>query len=244
MIKVASIVPLKYLELTRQDDYFMALAQVVLRSDRYASFFRDRVMEGKFVLLDNGAAEQSQISVKDLIAAAELVQASEVVLPDTIGNRSDTLHKGLDAADALYGNGWQLMAVPQGSTEREWADCAAIMAGWDFVDTLGISKFYPGQPRGRALYDLMHATNPLYNGKEIHLLGATLDIQDVSSLHERYRVRGIDSAFPYYYAKKGIALPSTVAKPEQGIDFVEDDGVDHDLLRHNLTWWRATCMRP
>ena len=65
--KVAQIVPVPHLPQIENNHYHMCLAHLVKESEGYTEFYRRMSDEGKFVLMDNGAAEGSQLATYELL---------------------------------------------------------------------------------------------------------------------------------------------------------------------------------
>ncbi len=235
-MQVATIVPTAYLHLTKDDDYFMALAHLVGVDRKYTEFFRARADEGKFVLMDNGVVEGERQNVKELIRRAHLINATEVILPDVIRNGASTIIDSHAALNEMENQGFKLMAVPQGNNVAEWEDCAKTMLLWsDRIDSLGISKFVLNadeHARERCLELIKYDVGKL----GVHLLGVWKDVWEVAKLGRDYSfVRGVDSGVAYMFAERGENLSAN--KVDVKIDF-DDNNVDRHLLRLNIVVWR------
>lgn len=250
--KLAQIVPRSCLQLIEKNHYHMCLAHLVYeerRGDvvgsegtgdhRYTDFYRRMSDEGKFVLMDNGVAEGSQLQVDDLLEMYELVNPTEIVVPDTLFDAKDTLAKLdeflLKHSDLPY----RFMAVPQGNNLPEWLECARKMLTYRRVNTIGISKFlniatgdstirYDAAAGVQAIAEFLDRTDV-----EIHLLGCDEGPATVNWIHNRIpMVRGCDSAFAYIAAQAGVVIGSDTKRPEGTIDFL--DGQAPECLRSRL----------
>jgi hypothetical protein len=226
-MKAATIVPTPLLYVTDNDDYFMALANVACRDERYTRFFRRKSQEGKFVIMDNGAAEGDQKSLMELMDIAYKLQPAEVVLPDELYDKDETLKKSKEALAVMkdwlvpYG----FMGVPHGKTQGDWVECAKVMLEWP-INCIGVSKFLTEQfgPDARmwaiqTLYELMIQQKCV--SKSVHLLGCwatPTEIRDIEKMFPGF-VRGTDSAIGFVYAANRLPLNPDIPRPHFEIDF-------------------------
>jgi len=246
-VKVASIVPVSYLYLIQSKNYHMCLAHLANSIPRYADFYKEQAQKGKFVIMDNGAAEGEQQRVDTLVRLAASINPTELILPDVLYDSEATLDRSYKAIDVVKRSGLEcrLMAVPQGRTLHEWVGCALEMLQWP-VDTIGISKFlnYVLGPYVRLL--AIAAILPKLKDKDIHLLGCACDAREVGVINDFFgsRVRGVDSSIAYIYARSGInmhnALRNNIPRSQAEIDFMEES-TDTSLISDNITIWEDVC---
>ena len=90
--KIAHIVPVSHLYDTLDNQYHMCLAHLVDCAE-YREHFASLTAKGKFVLMDNGAAEGCQLKPEELFDMYELIQPTEIVLPDTLFDSASTIQK-------------------------------------------------------------------------------------------------------------------------------------------------------
>ena len=130
---VSHIVPKGSLDLIMGRPFHMCLANIAIKDDDYANFYKGQKELGSFILLDNGAAEKDQISKEDILTIIKKVNPSEVVLMDELCHMEETLFKTFDSMDFYRKNGYegQFMAVPQGDTLEEWKECLLKMNKMD-----------------------------------------------------------------------------------------------------------------
>ena len=238
--KIAHIVPVGCLEKTKDNQYHMCLAHLVKQSEEYRKFFRRMSDEGKFVLMDNGAAEGEQLSIEELIECYQLICPTQIVLPDTLLDGSDTLQKHLDALSYLHGYygeklPFSVMGVPQGHDFTEWYNCMLRMLALDEISCLGISKFLEMETGDREVrYRAAKAIERVDNSMEVHLLGCSDGSRVVRKTFEDFpMVRGCDSAFVYLASQAGECIgEKDVDRPVGEIDFL--NGADYDSLASNM----------
>lgn len=241
-MQIATILPVKDLEMRRDRDYNMALAHLV-DVKAYREFFRSQSDDGKFVLMDNGVVETGvPMPIAELLDRAETIGATEMVLPDMLRNKDETLRLGREAMTAIFADPRQtkfsLLAVPQGSTKEEWRECVLEMLTWP-VKAIGISRFV------NAYYDhrkdaLADVPELLASNKEIHLLGCAGDPKEMWEIEEAHghgRIRGVDSGIASIYAQAGKKMSGRTKKPDNELDFLTDDTSGDELLKYNVEWW-------
>lgn len=236
--KVAEIVPVDQLEDIASNHYHMCLAHLVAmgcnnkQAMMYTEFYRRMSNEGKYVLMDNGAAEGMQGNCGVLVEQYAKVRPTEIVVPDTLNDANDTLRKMFDWLDH-YDLPYKQMVVPQGRTFEEWKACAYIMMQEKRINTIGISKFLniaTGDEtiRHQAVQYLDEIADKLGRDDiEYHLLGCDEGpgivggIQSISK-----RVRGCDSAFAYIASKAEVVIERNTKRPAGTIDFLNDARLD------------------
>lgn len=229
--RVAHIVPVTHLQDTANDQYHMCLAHLVA-DDRYREHFAKLSANGKFVLMDNGAAEGAQLPFGKLLEMYEQIQPTEIVLPDTLYEPGSTIQKTRNFLKMLDDRGltgqYRVMAVPQGKTLSEWEACARIFVKDTRIHSIGVSKFLNIATNAKYIrVDACTVLNKLINeyhrtDLEVHLLGCDEGPQVVNMIHRIFPfVRGCDSAFAYLAAQANKHLtPEDDSRPEGTIDFL------------------------
>lgn len=239
---VAHIVPLGNFDLVQDRSYHMCLSHLC-NDVRYAKFFHDRAREGKFVLMDNGAAEDSQLSNQDLFKLYRVVLPTEVVVPDTVSDSVSTINKARkfieEFNDNFHSRIFRFMLVPQGSNFTEWIKCCEIMLRkyvadpkgknggfYDSVKSIGISKFLnitTSDPlvRYKAVTYLESLFLEYGIELDIHLLGCHEGPAHVRKIQQASEyVRGCDTAFAYIAAQDCELITEKSIRPNGEIDFI------------------------
>lgn len=160
-MKIAIISLVSHLrEFSTLGDIDMCLSHLVLSSQDYALFYKERSRkEHVFQILDNSAFELETKTGKglnpvDVIRAAELVEPSELICTDVLFKPEETLKKTFEFIEYFYKyqsreaqnhpRHWskdvKLMVVPQGETMEEWLWCYEAMLQIPNVHTIGLSK--------------------------------------------------------------------------------------------------------
>lgn len=246
-MKIATILPTEYLGLEMRNDYHLCLAHL-LGDARYGEFFKHQARKGNLVMMDNGVVETGEpMDIHELITLADHHGVHEMVLPDKIYSKQETLMRGGRAMFYFYKKRSEmehdidLVAVPQGADAREWAICVKEMLEWP-VKTIGISRFiyryFPS--RAEALRSVPELVD---SDKEIHLLGCPNDPREIYEVEQAFpgRVRGVDSGIAAMYTQVGKYAGDGDPKPDVELDF-SNDALDEGLLQRNVEWWRNRCL--
>ena len=255
-MKLATILPTKYLWLSADEDYHMCLAHLIEEDVEYTNFFRDMSARGHYVIMDNSVIENAQVSINELCGKARRIGASEIILPDAFMDCEKTLNMTAEALNFVRTHCPELkvMVVPQGKNLSEWLDCFNMMLTWN-VDCIGIPKVVSTFPevgnleRGKVLAeikDIIDEYNELHDRKtDIHLLGcwySPLELQVISKLEAQGGVpvvRGCDSAIAYAFASNKLLIGESDRIQGIPVNF-NDTNVDMDLLEENIKRWYAS----
>lgn len=245
--KVASIVPVAHLDLTKDDDYFMALSYAC--SDRrYVDFFRARADAGKHVILDNSAVEKSgPEDLETYLEKAVDMNASEILSPDYFRDSAKTFHAIGDTFIMANRFDYQgkIMVVPQGDNPSYFIDFIRTAVKDYPIHTIGISRRYTDMFDGHRSIAVGMARDALLEvGREdvnIHLLGCwDHPKRDIGNCLAHSYVSGIDGSLPSVFAKHGRLLEENYDRPGPVIDILTDR-YDEGFLKFNLAAWKRLC---
>lgn len=228
--RVAHIVPVSHLSDTVDNQYHMCLAHLVSCTE-YKEHFVEMARRGKFVLMDNGAAEGSQLDFDKLFEMYEEINPTEIVLPDTLYESGSTIQKAREFLVEMERRGvqYRTMAVPQGRNFEEWKACARILIKDTRINSIGVSKFLNIATKDRYIRfkacEVIGALIQEYDryDLEVHLLGCDEGPLVVKMCQEAHPfVRGCDSAFSYLQAQanKMMTLKDDY-RPSGTIDFID-----------------------
>lgn len=247
--RIAEIVPVSCLKYTAENQYFMCLANLVAKSEEYTNFYKKKSAEGRFVLMDNGAAEEEQLNNDQLIECYQKVNPTEIVLPDTLCDGEVSYIKTMDAMEYFESKRlpYRYMAVPQGKTLEEWCECAEKLLQHTRINAIGVSKFLEmitkdKDVRVKAVEWLdKKATEMDRRDIEVHLLGCSEGPAPVKKAFENsHLVRGCDSAIGYLYSQAGIAnVEPTSTRPAGEIDFL--NGEENLFVNSALQTFEKSC---
>lgn len=190
----------------------LILTSQVLSNKEYVNFYKERLREGDYVILDNDAHEQKAASSLTLLdEAIKIIRPSEVVLPDVIRNRAETVERTIEGIKHFRVDNRdryadiKLMAVAQGNTVEEWEQCKNQLWALDSIvdypfDVIGIPRVYADDFNTwvTAVRRVCDKMPPI----EIHLLGSPFNIDSAAEIERHFptRVRSTDTAKPIHYA--------------------------------------------
>lgn len=148
-IQFFTIPPLKFVNLAEINDRYFALAHLLIKDKCYAEFIKQKCLDRKHVIIDNGAAEGATVSTTKLIELVKHFQPTEVVVPDVLYSQKQTLHN-LREFKVLFQEQVQrhhhltktkIIGVPQGTSPQTWRYCYDCMVNDEHIDVIGLSKF-------------------------------------------------------------------------------------------------------
>ena len=257
-MRIASIVPTPLLGVVTDTQYNMCLYQVAKQNTEYAEYFMRLSVTGRFVIMDNGAAEGVNPTIEELLPIYDLVQPTEIVLPDVVADAEETLKRSKAAYKVLKDQGYldryRVMAVPQGRTFAEWKECLYEMLQQPGITTIGVSKFLTKNLQaemGAGVNVRLECVDAIINAPvdrrtpvQIHLLGCWDDPTEIGDIDKAFgdQVRGTDSAFAYVFSRAGMLYTAGAKRPDNNeIDFLHGTVPDVELLRSNIRNWRWAC---
>lgn len=255
-MKMATIVPQNYLELTADAPIHMALAHLIGAEgmEAYTDFYKNI---GGYKILDNGAAEGNQVTIQNLIEKAELIGANEIILPDVMKDSRETFYRAKEDIAWLrkecLDNRYKLQIVPQGDSLDDWLKCASNCIhhfGMD-ISAIGVPKHLvktcnDRDARLKAIYDLSQLC-PEIDQYDIHLLGCwktPLEVLFCAKASEQEiipPIRSCDSAIAYVYADAGLKFSDDDKPHNSPINFKDGKirAKDEMLLQYNIASWIA-----
>lgn len=236
-MKLASIVPVSYMEHTCDADYAMLLAHL-------ADYYPEEVIENSqcYKIMDNSLIECGQaMSIDDIIKAARRCRAQEVVLPDVFNDGPNTYRKAIDTLayikriHALREFRW--MAVCQGRDLEEFVECFELLSRIPEIHCIGIPKvterFHPTLGR-RLLENFWQGCS-----KAIHLLGVAKNLAELREYYNPAGIRSVDTCIPALLSK--TTNYPWMDRPEKTIDLLNDtvnkfnyDNIIQSLQRERL----------
>jgi hypothetical protein len=197
---------------------YYCLAHLYMQNEEYRTFFNQKKMQGKYILLDNGAAESSLVGEDELLAIVQELKPNEVISPDTLFDGPKTHRALLSFIDGMGKIGalgfTKIFFCPQGSTQNEWIDSYRVGLNNPLVSTIGFSKIAVpmafnnvafGEDKmimesRKEAFDLL--SNQGMIQKPIHMLGAG-DPREFSYYKDEPLIRSTDSAFSCVAAMNG-----------------------------------------
>jgi hypothetical protein len=202
--------------------------------------------ETKFKMLDNGAWEHGKaLDTKTILKWAKLTKADEIVLPDVLFNREQTIDRTNEFIDSLTSKQlkqYKWAYVPQGKDPLEWIASYTSAHTWYPFNTICIPKWLQSKFHARSSiigYLLRH--NLWKHEFAHHLLG--IDILSELLCIPKDVIRSIDSAKPitygYYMQRLKADLqhfnrPPLTARPNKKLD---------EYMAYNASYFRSYANR-
>jgi hypothetical protein len=219
-MKIASIVPINNSSKAFEGKYSMILAPL---ADHFVYAAAKKPL-GNFTIVDNGAYEDGKpVDIMQLVKAAASVDGDEIILPDVLGDKDNTVYLTTKAIDTLASNGlinrFRLMAVCQGSTIKEFEQCFKLFDSNPYIDTIGIPKI-AGELRldGRAGLEYIWRDTK----KAIHLLGCNKNLMEFKQFAHPDKIRSADTCIPALLSIRSSRGNAFEDRPEITIDLKKD----------------------
>ncbi len=260
-MKTALIPPTSALAEFGSGDFHLLLSHLADDPTYRAHYIGQSEQPGKFMILDNGAHENTRgMNSRALLLRAAELGVDEVVAPDVLFRSRETVERTQTALGRWVSTDRELfttldltvMLVPQGEDPWAWRTCLQSLV-WSYErladkypgvlrePTIGISKDYIMWPGGIPKL-LEQAVIPL--GHPVHLLGWSNDLWTLGEVSHRWpQLRSTDSARPFTYALRGIALdPSKDVPPyeRRPADYFDAVLTDEQIA---LAWHNVKVFR-
>lgn len=217
--------------------HVMVLAHLCKDRPEYKQFYKSK--QRQFLLLDNGAAQNSQITDEQLIDIVKDVKPTVVIAPDTLFDGESTIIKTCRFIQKLHSKNIstsKVMAVPHGKTQQEYLDTFEYFNNNPNIDWIGVSKFVSVKPFTDRITCMLAIQQKIKNkfNKPIHILGCNNPVQ-ISFMKQFPAVKSIDSCIGYLYNKQQIPLDNSIQKrmqtPEQFFDWkLTDQQIEQSML--------------
>jgi len=109
---------------------------------KYKQYFIDAKKKGRYIIMDNGIAEDNLISNKNLVNLAIEMKVNEIIIPDKIGDFNHTLkakNKFLEQYyDVLHQNNIKIQGVMQGNAFHEYLKAFLDLEKDKRIDVIGL----------------------------------------------------------------------------------------------------------
>jgi hypothetical protein len=219
--------------------YHLSLPHL-FRNQKYLNFYQTRSDKGDFIILDNGAAEGALYGHKHLFTMAEQIGASEVVIPDTLGDANETLAQAQYFARFARPE-YEYMFVLQGKTMEEVLFCLRALDNgnmFSYVTAIGIPRHLTSIDKNfrinLAEFLVEEAFNTRYN---FHFLGAStwareiVMLGEIAQKHEGFR--GLDTSYPIYMGleDQDIKTAEYLSRPVNYFERSDDNSM---MIRENI----------
>lgn len=242
-MKLAVIAPPKALGLIDNQGYNFALGQELCRDGAYHKWHEVAAYEGRFIIVDNGAAEpeEERVAFKDIEVMSRGI-ADEIILPDKLRDASWTLEHSLDGDVLSKVPSRKRFVVPQGKDWNEWKECLHMMFTIAIPATIGIAKWIEGGlPGGRpqALKYILEAG--YHHHCHVHLLGIyEKPFEEARNAYKVYPgIRGVDTGASIAYAQQGAEISDN-----EHYSLQWEGSVHARLAMQNISALRKYYRRP
>lgn len=254
------IPPVSKLALMNEGNRFFCLAQLYKKHEKYRQFFKQKVKDGAWVTLDNGAGDHDVVTLKDLIHIMVDLHPSEVIPPDYLFDGVKTVKAFEefikdDSRSCMAGKKVEIFACPQGKSQSDWLFVYRYFLAHPEVNTIGFSKIAVPFAFFEASGDTMikEARNFAYQHlksqgliqKPIHLLGMG-DPTEMKMYLKDPLMRSTDSCNTIWAGMNGISFADgnfeRVPTPKDYFDR-EITEFQLDTVLSNTSWFRALVNR-
>ena len=199
-------------------NYLLLLAHdVIEHTEAYRNLVSHaRALGPLFIIMDNSVVELGQaVHPHDLLAAAEVVEADCIVLPDVIGDFHATRDLIIRDLHWYAESKFPFMKVPQGQSHEDIFQCIDWMHQSLQINIIPQADYWAA-PRWVA--NLLGSRSQVINyisritgdNCNIHLLGMSQHIADDIACAYKPDVMGIDSANPLVFGQAGKRMDRDV----------------------------------
>lgn len=216
-MKLASIVPMKNVAHTFDDDYAMLLAHL-------KDYYPKNVNKNCYVIMDNSLIELGgAVDVETVYNAAKQCNADEFILPDVYQDADATIQTVAKSIGWLYEtehiHEMRLMAVCQGATIADFIKCFRTLEKMPEIHCIGIPKVAATlMPGGRPALEYLWQGSP----KAIHLLGCWQSLTEFERYQNPASIRSCDTCIPALLSTHDIKS-AWADRPKKTIDLINDE---------------------
>ena len=240
-------------------DRIFALAHLWVQFPEYRKFILEQKEQGKFITLDNSAAERALVTEDVLIGICKVLMPDEVIAPDVLFDKHETManavkFKARMDAEGLSSN-IDIFFCPQGATKEDWISAYKWGLNQDWIKVIGLSKIAvpnvwidgdfiddQGIKEARhACYDYL-VENDLLK-KPIHCLGQGDPTE--FSYYGNALMRSTDSVYPVLAAANGQDFEKNCTTrtptPHSFLEEFDMKDVSPKLVLSNVYFLRTQC---
>ena len=258
IMEVYVISPVSNLEPMKLGDRIFALAHLWVKYPHYRSFILQQKREGKFVTLDNSAAERALVTEDVLVQVCHELMPDEVIAPDVLFDSESTIQNAIAFKKRLEREGLlgkiSIFFCPQGENREDWIRSYLWALSMEWVDVIGFSKiaipraFLPTYQDDQDIklarhmaYDYLHSRGLL--SKPIHCLGQGSPTEFSHYTHPA--MRSTDSVYPILAAANGQDFydnhNTRIPTPHDFLETYDMSSIDMDMVKSNVTFLRHQC---
>lgn len=254
------ISPVSNLAPMKLGDRIFVLAHLWIQFPFYRNFILKQKRIGKFITLDNSAAERVLVTEDVLINVCKELMPDEVIAPDVLFNKNETIANAITFKQRLdeegLSNNINIFFCPQGKTRRDWLNAYEWGIQQDWIKVIGFSKIaIPNafldcceddqkiKESRHMAYDYLKEKNLLL--KPIHCLGQG-DPTEFSH-YDHPMMRSTDSVFPVLAATCGqkftVNHKTRIATPHSFLEEFDMSEVNEENIISNILFLKEQCSK-
>tara|TARA_R100000081_G_scaffold91869_1_gene71331 strand:+ start:915 stop:1736 length:822 start_codon:yes stop_codon:yes gene_type:complete len=261
------ISPVSNLEPMKLGDRIFALAHLWVQFPEYRKFILEQKEQGKFITLDNSAAERALVTEDVLIDVCRELMPNEVIAPDVLFDKQQTIANAVSFKVRMdnekLSDKINIFFCPQGATKEDWIDAYKWGLDQDWINVIGLSKIAvpnvwldgdfvddQGIKEARhACYDYLKENKLLQ--KPIHCLGQGDPTE--FAYYDHPMMRSTDSVYPVLAAVHGqdfsvdhetrTPTPHNFLEEFDLSDKTQTD-IDFTLIEKNVAFLGTQCRIP
>ena len=207
-MKLVSITPKNGWKWMFEQPIVMCLTHLVEEYPEYAEMIKNRPTDC-YCILDNSIVEKGEsVTLKELLDAADKVQANEIILRDAYPSGPRTVERIKEDIQYLRDNGlsykYHYMGVCHGENVKDFMDTFEYINSIPEISTIGIPKVLSRWCGDRInLSDIWVKAD-----KEIHLLGSWNTLAELIRIPKeiRTRIRSCDTCLPSLNVIQGLSV--------------------------------------
>ena len=254
------ISPISNLEPMKLGDRIFALSHLWVQFPEYRKFILEQKSAGKFITLDNSAAERALVTEDILIDICHELMPHEVIAPDVLFDKDATIANAISFRDRIEKEGLldliQIFFCPQGKTKQDWLETYTWGINQDWINVIGFSKIAVPNAWLDSFSDdqgIMEARHMAYDWlkekrlliKPIHCLGqgSFLEFQ----YYDHPAMRSTDSVYPILSAVNGIDFKkdtqTRIPTPHNFLETFDMQNADMNLIKSNVEMLKKSCRK-
>ena len=253
------ISPISNLEPMKLGDRIFALSHLWVQFPEYRKFILEQKSAGKFITLDNSAAERALVTEDILIDICHELMPHEVIAPDVLFDKDETIKNALSFRIRMEKEGLlnviNIFFCPQGKTKQDWLEAYTWGINQDWINVIGFSKIAVPNAWLDSFSDdqgIMEARHMAYDYlkkkgmlvKPIHCLG-----QGNPTEFAHYAdpmMRSTDSVYPVFAASLGqdfsVDHKTRTPTPHNFLETFDMKDVDMSLVESNVLFLKKQCL--
>jgi len=245
------ISPVSDLEPMKLGDRIFVLAHLWVQFPEYRQFILEQKERGKFITLDNSAAERALVTQDVLIDICKELMPNEVIAPDVLFSKYETIANAITFRNRMEREDLlgkiDIFFCPQGKDKQHWLDAYEWGLAQEFVKVIGFSKIAVPNAWLENYTDdqgIKEARHMAYNylkergmlQKPIHCLGQGDPTE--FAYYDHPMMRSTDSVYPVFAASLGqdflIDHTTRTPTPHNFLETFDMEDVTPELITSNV----------